>query len=280
MQARYALPWLVVVSVVLACGVALGAEGQEAEKKEEEPKPEPLVVKVYRVEELFVKRDWTPGRFGFPDVLDSMPGTMQAATAAAAGGIGIGFGDLFGISSSGLSTNGTNELIDIIKRIVNNTFNPKVAAWADEGGPGAIECLTAQNAVSLIVTQTPEGQEKVEELLDGLRAQCVDGGPVVTVSAQWVEVDEGKARQLIGRDPKRLVPMEIMAADIEKAGAKVVYRGSTTCFDRQTVFVSSGKLKVYLGDVTPVCTEATIGLSPIMRYLLVGAMLEVRPQLS
>jgi len=275
MQARYALPWLVVAWVVLACGVALGAEGQSAEKKQE-PKQEPLTVKVYRVEDLFIKRDWTSNRVGLPDILDSMLGITQAAMNA-----GGEAGSLFGVSiASDRAIIGQTELVDIIKRTVNNTTNAKVAPWADEGGPAAIECLATQDAVMLIVTQTPEGHEKVTELLDGLLAERDVSGPLVTISAQWIEVDEGKARQLTGRDPKRLVPMAITAADIEKAGAKVVYRGATTCFDRQTVFVSSGKLKAYLGDVTPVCTEATIGLSPIMRYLLVGAMLEVRPQLS
>lgn len=279
MQTRCALPWLVVASVVLACGVALGAEGQSAEKKQE-PKQEPLTVKVYRVEDLFIKRDWTPNRVGFPDILDRMTGTHGTAMFAAdAGGES---GRLFGVSSpSEGAIIGTTELVDIIKRTANNTTNAKVAPWSDEGGPAAIECLAAHDAVMLIVTQTSEGHERVAELLDGLLAERDVSGPMVNISAQWVEVEEGKGAQHIGRDPKRSLPMEIAPADMEKAGARVVYRASTTCFDRQTVFVSSGKLKAYLGKVDPiVISEALNGLSPDIHYLLVGAMLEVRPQLS
>jgi hypothetical protein len=273
MQARYALPWLVVL-VVLACGVALGAEGQEAEKKEE-PKQEPLTVKVYRVEDLFIKRDWTSNRVGFPDLFD-MPYPSQAALA----GRVIGAGALFGTSRAETTEVGPAELLDIIKRAVHNSTDPNVAKWSDEEGPAGIEYISMNELGMLLVSQTRAGQEKVEDLLEQLRNERDVCGPMLTISAHWVEVDDGKTALLMGRDPKRRVPMEITAADIEKAGAKTVYRGSTTCFDRQTVFFSSGRAKVYMGDMSPVVTEASIGGDPTILCLLVGALLEVRPQLS
>jgi len=56
-------------------------------------------------------------------------------------------------------------LADIIKRTVNNMADPKVAAWAEEGGPAAIYYYDGV----LIVTQTPEGHERIAEFFALLR---------------------------------------------------------------------------------------------------------------
>ncbi|MCX5671181.1 MAG: hypothetical protein NTU94_07685, partial [Planctomycetota bacterium] len=92
----------------------------------------------------------------------------QAASAAAGGG-GGGFGDLFGATKTATEqpTVGFQELMDIIKRTVNNTADPTVAAWSDEGGPAAIEYMNG----TLIVTQTRHGHEKVADLLEQLRRE-------------------------------------------------------------------------------------------------------------
>jgi hypothetical protein len=60
---------------------------------------------------------------------------------------------------------GWEELVDIIKRNVNNMADPKVAAWTDEGGPAAIDYYGGV----LIVTQTPKAHERIAELLALLR---------------------------------------------------------------------------------------------------------------
>ena len=92
----------------------------------------------------------------------------QAASAAAGGG-GGGFGDLFGATRTTTEqpTVGFQELMDIIKRTVNNTADPTVAAWSDEGGPAAIEYMNG----TLIVTQTRHGHGKVADLLEQLRRE-------------------------------------------------------------------------------------------------------------
>ena len=91
----------------------------------------------------------------------------QAATAAAGGGGGAG--QLFGTTVKEVSnpTAGPTELMDIIKRTVNNTSNPAIAPWSDEGGPAAIEFMNGL----LIVTQTRVGHEKVADLLEQLRRE-------------------------------------------------------------------------------------------------------------
>jgi predicted nucleotide-binding protein len=56
------------------------------------------------------------------------------------------------------------ELVDVIKRNINNMSDPNVAAWTDEGGPGAVDFFAGK----LIVTQTLRGQESVVNLLGQL----------------------------------------------------------------------------------------------------------------
>jgi len=94
--------------------------------------------------------------------------TVTAAATAAAGG-GGGAAGLFGttVKEPAIPTAGPTELMDIIKRTVNNTSNPAVAAWSDEGGPAAIEFMNGL----LIVTQTRVGHEKVADLLEQLRRE-------------------------------------------------------------------------------------------------------------
>ena len=94
---------------------------------------------------------------------------VTQAAAQAAGGGGGGFGDLFGAqkTTQEAPTVGFQELMDIIKRTVNNTSDPTVAAWSDEGGPAAIEYMNGL----LIVTQTRRGHEKVADLLEQLRRE-------------------------------------------------------------------------------------------------------------
>jgi len=56
-------------------------------------------------------------------------------------------------------------LRDLVQRTVNNISDCNIAAWADEGGPASIECLTGK----LVVTQTAQGFHKIEVLIAGLR---------------------------------------------------------------------------------------------------------------
>jgi len=60
---------------------------------------------------------------------------------------------------------GRQGVADIIKRTVSSMTDPNVAAWTDEGGPAAMDYYDGV----LIVTQTPEGHERIAELLTLLR---------------------------------------------------------------------------------------------------------------
>jgi hypothetical protein len=291
--------WILTMAVFAALAVGAAAWGEVAKKDDakagpavtppppasesemqqpgsEEPKTGSMVMAAYRIEDFFLKRDWGSSSLGLPDVLNANkePDYMGQARPDVWRG-------LFGGAGPRDESIGWQELVAIIQRTVNNQSNPKVAAWADEGGPASIDYLSYGGAKVLIVSQTREGQKRVESLLEAMRSASEVGGPMLTIHAQWMEMADAKAADLLGRDPaKRQVPMEVTDADLAKADAKTIYRGCTTCFDRQTVFVASGNLKAYLADVTPLVCEAFLGITPIIRDLLVGGMLEVRPQLS
>lgn len=260
---------------------------EEPQANSEEPQTGPLVIAEYRIEDFFIRRDWSSSSLGLPDVLNSNkepnylgqnpPGALRALRGLFGG---AGPRDE-SIDWQERWLRGSIRLIDIIKRTVKNQIDPKVAAWSDEGGPASIDYSSYGGAGVLIVLQTREGQKRVESLLEAMRGASEVGGPMLTIHVQWVEMADAKAAELLGCDPaKRQVPMEVTAADLAKADAKTIYRGCTTCFDRQTVFVASGNLKAYLADGTPLVCAASLGITPIIRNFLVGGMLEVRPQLS
>jgi len=123
-----------------------------------------------------------------PDFSGMAPRFDIGAVTGAAGGVGGGGGggvsELFGTGGAATAETeqiGPDQLKDIIKRSVNNMADPKVEAWTDEGGPAAIEYMNGM----LIVTQTPEGHERVLFLLEKLRRERAI---MISVEARFVTV--------------------------------------------------------------------------------------------
>jgi len=263
--------WILLPAILAALAFLVTDPGRAEE--EGAKKAEDLPVRVYRIEDLFLHRDWGAQALGMTDVLEPerpwrFPGVYLGNSS------GPHFGDVEGEPIE------WQALVDIIQRTVSRASDPKVAVWVDQGGPAEIEYMALGKTHMLIVTQTTHGHDRIEGFLGELRGQSQVGGPMLTIHARWVELPDAKAADLLGRDPKRKVPMEVSAAEFDKAGATTVYRGATTTFDRMKVFVASGKLRTYLQDAEPVVAEGAIGVDPCTGVLLAGALLEVRPQLS
>ncbi|HUS44957.1 MAG TPA: hypothetical protein VM219_02880 [Phycisphaerae bacterium] len=108
-------------------------------------------------------------------------------TQAAAGGVagGGGFGELFGAGAAAEEEEviGPDELMDIVKRNVNNMSDPDVAAWTDEGGPAAIDYMNGL----LVTTQTRRGHERIADLLEMLRRERAI---MISVEARFVRVTD------------------------------------------------------------------------------------------
>jgi len=108
--------------------------------------------------------------------------TGSAGEVGGSGG-GGGFGELFGAGAAAeeIEQIGWQELVDIIKRNVNNMADPSVAAWTDEGGPAAIDYMNGL----LVVTQTRQGHTRVGDLLEKLRRERAI---MISVESRFVTV--------------------------------------------------------------------------------------------
>jgi len=93
--------------------------------------------------------------------------SVTQAAASAAGGGGGGFGDLFGATKTQTQDVGQatpEKIIELVKKIVKNANDRRIAPWDDEGGPATIQYLGGK----LIVTQTDYGHRAVAKLLTSI----------------------------------------------------------------------------------------------------------------
>jgi len=275
--------FLKVFAIALALCAAVGVAGTVLVNGDEPPpkeKTEPeITIRSYRVDDLLrYPRDWSAWAVGIPNVLESEDTRLVRRHTLPRSE----WDDLFGADTVAPveSPMGPQELRDLIQRTVNNQADPKVAAWADEGGPASIEYMMIGQAGVLLVTQTEEGHAQVAALFQQLRDASDTGGPMLSIHARWVAVDDGKVDVLLGANPKRSVPLVIDAKVLADAGARTAYRASTTTFDRMKVFVAAGNLKTYLADAEPVVSEAFVGMDPTIGCRIIGALFEVEPTLS
>ena len=239
----------------------------QALKAAEAKKVEPLVVRMYNVQDLMMGRD---SRYSgpLPPTHPDAGVVVYEAAAQAGGGGGSGLfsaqtvGDQAAISST-LSP-------EVVEEVIQRTIISE--SWEDEGGRAKIIRVGAL----LVVTQTAENQKKIAELLEQFRAQR----QMVAIEARWVLLDDAQVAQLVPEGAKRTVPLEITPAALAAADAKVIYRGQITCFDRQRVHLVTGKAQVYVADAIPVVAESAVGWDAQINSILMGAMVEIVPALS
>jgi hypothetical protein len=267
-----ALPAAAALAVLAAVSFeAISADGEE----EDEP---PLVMRMYRLEDLLFTRDWTSDRSAHRTWLYDVDRILMGPIV----GRESDYRNPFGVSGTGLfgeAMPGPQELRDLLQRSVNHQGDPKVAAWGDEGGPASMETLLQAHTCTLVVTQTERAHTRIENLLRELRRNSVVGGPMVTIHARWLCVEEGKVPVLLGGRAGGKAPLVLDAGAVKEAGAKVAFRGATTTFDHMQTFVSSGTLRHFLTDVKPVTTEEKTWVDPTLTGAYVGGFLEVRPVL-
>ena len=245
---------------------------EKVSKAAEAAKVEPLVIRMYNVQDLMLGRD-------FPYRSSVMPPTSlepdlsgPSYAEAAGGGGGRGFGDLFGATEvaedrSAASAFTPNVLVDLIQR----TVDPE--SWVEAGGVGRIDRVGAL----LVVTQTAETHRKIAELLEQFRTDR----PMIAIEARWMLLDDAQVAQIVPEDAaKRTVPIQVTAAALKEAKATVVYRAQVTCFDRQTTHMASGQAQAIMADMVPVVAEDAVGWDPTISSVLWGALLEVTPALT
>jgi len=241
---------------------------EKVSKAAEAAKVEPLVIRMYNVQDLMLGRDF-PYRSSVMPPTSLEPDLSGPSYAEAARG---GFGDLFGATRvdedrSAASALTPNVLVDLIQR----TVDPE--SWVEAGGVGRIDRVGAL----LVVTQTAENHRKIAELLEQFRTDR----PMIAIEARWMLLDDAQVAQIVPEDAaKRTVPIQVTAAALKEAKATVVYRAQVTCFDRQTTHMASGQAQAIMADMVPVVAEAAVGWDPTISTVLWGALLEVTPALT
>jgi len=242
---------------------------EQSAKAAEAKKGEPLVIRMYNIQDLLLGKDYPYRSAVVPPT--SITG-YDAGLAAETGGAGSGLfaagaqpavGDQAGLTSA--LTPGVIE--ELIRRVVSPD------SWDTAGGRGRIERVGAL----MVVTQTAENQKKVVELLEQFRT----ARQMVAIQARWVLLDDAQVAKLVpDAGAPRTLPIEVTPAALAEAEARVIYRGNITCFDRQMVHLASGRAQTLVTDLTPVVAEAAIGWDMDVRALLWGALLEITPCLS
>jgi type II secretory pathway component GspD/PulD (secretin) len=88
--------------------------------------------------------------------------TQPSAGAATNPGSNVAPGAM---AASTYTTLAKNTLEDVLMKLVTNTVSPQ--SWNDVGGPGTIDYFPI--GMALVINQTPDVQEQVQELLEALR---------------------------------------------------------------------------------------------------------------
>ena len=254
---------------MLACMGAARGPLEKANEVAEAKKVEPVVIRMYNVQDLVLARDFPYRSAVLPPT--SLEADTDWVSYSAAGG---GFGDLFEAEApekaEELGRIATTLSPSVLADLIMRTVDPQ--SW-EEDERVKIDRVGAL----LVVMQTLENQTKIAELLEQFRI----ARPMVAIEAKWVLLEDALVPKLFGAaGAKRTVPPIVMEAALAEVKAQVVYRGQITCFDRQTVHVASGRAQTLMTDLEPVVAEAAVGWDPTLNPLLWGALLEVTPALS
>ena len=245
-------------------------------------------IKTYNLSDLFrPTRDYPydsalvpPTRLGMPPegVAPGMYPGQYGPMGGGGGGGGGGFGGGgFGGAAPPANPEGpmtVPSLMDLIKELVDPD------SWRDNGGVvGSMRLL----GDLLIVQQTPENHQRIAQLLGMILEQA---GPsrMVTVRADWVLLDGEQARELLKAKDDRAGPVLTADRDLpalfKAAGPGGHYRAQTTCFNRQTVHVASGRGRTLVTGLSPQVGTG-VGLYHVDTSLVqTGVMLQVTPVLS
>jgi hypothetical protein len=186
--------------------------------------------------------------------------------------LGGGAGD----NAPGAPAASQSATIDQWQALIKDTVASE--SWRDNGGTiGSIRAI--QNV--LVVTQTRANHDALATLL----AQFREGGPMtmLSVRAYWIKLEPQEVAAIFAARKPRSDggPLSEMpeVADSLLDKAHLYYMGQTTCFNAQTVMVTSMKEKTYISDVTPIVGQNAVGYDPTISVASDGVKLQVTPQM-
>jgi len=167
--------------------------------------------------------------------------------------------------------NSPDSLIQAITKIV------APETWEQAGGAASVAAFGGL----LLISQTPQNHEKIDDLLKTIRSEGATAQTVV-VEASWLLLDANQLRELLGQDaakPGGRSPLTIDPAAYDRLSREVPgYCGRITCFSGQTVHLVSGNRRSVVMGAIPVVGSG-IGYQPIMSIPNAGVVLQVTPSL-
>jgi hypothetical protein len=175
--------------------------------------------------------------------------------------------------------------LDQLLTVIQRTVAPE--SWRPAPPPGlAVDLNVPKEMIGtiqplgslLIVTQTPDNQKRIQELLDAIRKEY---GPLKTVgvSARWVLLDPGQAQQLTAGQAGAVAVVD--PAQLQKLPPDAIWAvGRTACFSGQTVSLASGRGRTWVYDMQPVVGTNAAAYDPEVQLVQSGAVLQVTPLLS
>jgi hypothetical protein len=156
----------------------------------------------------------------------------------------------------------------MVKRLVKHESSAAIAVWSEEGGSADVEWA----GELLVISQTAEAHKQIEELLTLLRKDFFFSVNV-GIRANWIQVDQAVARQLLNSKP---APQTVDLEALRKAGAHILCAGQVTARNRQRVWLFASRAESVVQDAAK-SEEDSKGLIPVIGTLPSGASLEATP---
>jgi hypothetical protein len=167
---------------------------------------------------------------------------------------------------------------DNVIALLEDAVDP--SSWRDNGGKvGTVRELAGQ----LIIRQSAANHRAIADILTQLRET---NARTVTVRADWVALDVSQLDAVTRPTPQpNGNAVAFLRADltaINKLDPKTTlhYRAQTTCLDRQTVRIGSGRARTVVTDLTPVIGNDAAAYQPTAPIVQAGATIELTPRLA
>ena len=226
--------------------------------QEDGDKPVEVITRVYDLRDLLMNvGDYPfPGRIGAPAgrevVIDFNTGSKPATQPS------------------------REQRVSDFVRLITETVFPD--SWRDAGGTvGAIREISGL----LVVTQTADAHKQIETLLGQLRE---DHLRTIRVQATWIMLTPDQANALLPADQKsdgKVSARSIDPAALAKMPPDIVkFRAELSCFSGQTVSIAAGRTRTAIISQDAVVAQNSAAMSPTVKPVQVGAMLELTPTLE
>lgn len=163
---------------------------------------------------------------------------------------------------------------EILKLIIDTVATE---TWRDSGG--SIGSVRLMSSGLLVVSQTPANQKLIQTLLSQIRDES---SRMVTVVARWVLLDSAQLQEFaqpLKQAEGNAAIETINLAAIEKTNSALKYRAQITCFNGQTVQLTSGRARTVVTGLEAVVGQGGAAYQPDASVVQDGVSLKLTPML-